>query len=43
MTFHCFLHLYRRIEKEGLNKQDITDIVEYQNRLKELDQKSGLL
>ncbi len=34
-----FLHLYRRIKKERLNKQDITDIIEYQRQLKDLDKK----
>ena len=34
--FPLFLHLYRRIKKEGLNKQDITDLLENQNKLKEM-------
>ena len=32
-----FFHLYRRIKKEGLNKQDITKLLENQNKLVELD------
>lgn len=35
--FDLFLHLYGRIKKEGLNKQDITDLVKDQQRLKDLD------
>jgi uncharacterized phage-associated protein len=35
--FPVFLHLYRRIKKEGLNKQDITDLLENQNKLKEME------
>jgi transcriptional accessory protein Tex/SPT6 len=35
--FDLFLHLYRRIKKEGLNKQDITDLIQNQQRLKGLD------
>ena len=31
-----FMHLYRR-KKEGLNKQDITKLLENQNKLVELD------
>lgn len=34
-----FLHLYRRIKNERLNKQDITDIIEYQRQLKDMDKK----
>jgi hypothetical protein len=33
-----FFHLYRRIKKEGLNKQDITKLLENQNKLVELDE-----
>jgi hypothetical protein len=32
-----FMHLYMRIKKEGLNKQDITKLLENQNKLVELD------
>lgn len=32
-----FLHLYRRIKKEGLDKQAITDLLQNQHRLVELD------
>ncbi|MGN6624014.1 MAG: hypothetical protein ACTHKK_07715 [Candidatus Nitrosocosmicus sp.] len=35
--FDLFLHLYNRIKKEGLNKQDITDLVKNQQKLKDLD------
>lgn len=35
--FDLFLHLYRRIKKEGLNKQDITTLVHNQQKLKDLD------
>jgi len=34
-----FLYLYSRIKNERLNKQDITDIIEYQRQLKDLDKK----
>lgn len=34
-----FLHPYRRIKKERLTKQDVTDIIEYQSRVKDLDKK----
>ncbi len=34
-----FIHLYRRIKKERLTKQDVTDIIEYQRQLKDLDKK----
>jgi transposase len=34
-----FIHLYRRIKKEKLAKQDVTDIIEYQRQLKHLDKK----
>lgn len=34
-----FLHLYRRIKKERLTKQDVTDIIEHQRCLKDLDKK----
>jgi hypothetical protein len=35
--FPLFLHLFQRIKKEGLNKQDVTDILENQNNLKEME------
>jgi hypothetical protein len=35
--FSLFLYLFRRIKKEGLNKQDITDLLENQNKLKEME------
>ncbi len=34
-----FIYLYRRIKKERLTKQDVTDIIEYQRQLKDLDKK----
>jgi hypothetical protein len=37
-----FIHLYRRIKKEGLNKQDITKLLENQNKLVELDECANL-
>jgi Trp operon repressor len=37
--FPLFLHLFRRIKKEGLNKQDITDLLESQNELKEMEKR----
>jgi hypothetical protein len=36
--FPLLIHLYRRIKKEGLNKQDITKLLENQNKLVELDE-----
>ncbi len=35
--FPLFLHLFRRIKKEGLNKQDVTDLLKSQNNLKEME------
>ncbi|MDQ6723466.1 MAG: hypothetical protein M3Z01_04285 [Thermoproteota archaeon] len=35
-----FFHLYRRVKREGLNKQDITDLLENQQRLVELEKES---
>jgi RNA processing factor Prp31 len=35
--FQLFCHLYRRIKKEGLTKQDITDLIKNQQKLKDLD------
>ena len=32
-----FFHLYRRVKKEGLNKQDITKLLDNQNKLVEFD------
>jgi transposase len=40
--FPIFFHLYQRIKKEGLNKQDIMVLVRNQQRLKELDQRVDL-
>jgi hypothetical protein len=34
--FDLFLHLYRRIKKEGLTKQDITDLIKNQQKLNEM-------
>jgi hypothetical protein len=35
--FSLFIHLYKSIKKEGLNKQDITDILENQKELKDIE------
>ena len=35
--FDLFLHLYKRIKKEDLNKQDINDLVQNQQKRKDLD------
>ena len=37
--FSLFLHLFRSIKKEGLNKQDITELLESQNELKEMEKR----
>jgi hypothetical protein len=34
-----FLNLFRRIKKEGLNKQDITDLLESLTELKEIEKR----
>jgi hypothetical protein len=34
-----FIHLYKRIKKEGLNKEQITDLVENEQRLVDLEQR----
>ncbi len=34
-----FFHLYRRVKREGLNKQDITDLLENQQRLVDMDKR----
>ncbi len=34
--FPLFLYLYRRIKKENLNKQDVTELLEIQTKLKEI-------
>ncbi len=34
--FPLFLHLFKRIKKEGLNKQDITELLESQHELKDM-------
>jgi hypothetical protein len=36
--FPLLLHLYHRIKKEGLNKQDITDLLQNHNNLIDLDE-----
>lgn len=36
-----FLHLYRRIKKEGLDKQTITELLQNQHKLVELDKMVG--
>jgi transposase len=35
--FPLFIHLYRRIKKEGLNKESITKLLDNQNKLIEFD------
>ncbi|MGN6346077.1 MAG: hypothetical protein ACTHME_00080 [Candidatus Nitrosocosmicus sp.] len=35
--FNLYLHLYMRIKKEGLNKQNITDLIKDQQKLKDPD------
>jgi DNA-binding transcriptional MerR regulator len=35
--FTVFFHLYKRVKKEGLNKQDIIKLLDNQNKLVELD------
>jgi transposase len=35
--FPLFLHLFRRIKKEGLNKQDITELLQNHNKLIDLN------
>jgi len=40
--FPLFIHLYRRIKKEGLNKHDITVLVKNQQNLKFLEHRVDL-
>src|SRR6185312_224227 len=40
--FPLFFHLYRRIKKEGLSKEDITELVENQQDLKFLEKRVEL-
>ena len=37
--FPLFLHLFGRIKKESLNKQDITDLLKSHNELKEMEKR----
>jgi transposase len=37
-----FIHLYRRIKKEGLTKQDITALIKNQQRLKDMERRVEL-
>ncbi|MER5174415.1 MAG: hypothetical protein ABJB76_02145 [Candidatus Nitrosocosmicus sp.] len=37
--FSLFFHLYKRIKKEGLTKQEITALLENQNKLSELEER----
>jgi hypothetical protein len=37
--FLLFFHLYRRIKKEGVSKEDITELVENQQYLKFLEKR----
>jgi Trp operon repressor len=34
--FPLFLHIFKRIKKEGLNKQDLTELLESQHELKDM-------
>jgi len=36
--FPLILHLYNRVKKEGLNKQDITDLLQNKNKLIDLNE-----
>ena len=36
--FPLFFHLYRRVKKEGLNKEGITKLLDNQNKLVQLDE-----
>ena len=36
--FSLFLHLYHRIKEEGLNKQDIIDLLQNHNKLMDLNE-----
>jgi hypothetical protein len=40
--FPLFFHLYRRVEKEGLSKEDTTELVENQQDLKFLEKRVEL-
>src|SRR5690242_71148 len=40
--FPMFFYLYKRIKKEGLDKQDITGLVRTQQLLKEMDRRVDL-
>jgi hypothetical protein len=40
--FPFFYHLYRRVKKEGLDKQHITDLLDNQNKLSELEERVAL-
>jgi hypothetical protein len=37
-NWHIFYHLYRRIKEEGLDKQDITDLIQNHNKLIDLNE-----
>ncbi len=37
-----FFHLYRRVKREGLNKQDITDLLKNQQRLVDMEKRVNL-
>ena len=41
--FSLFAHLYERIKKEGLNKLDITFILEIESQLKDNENRARLL
>jgi transposase len=40
--FPLFFHLYKRIRKEGLNKEGITDLIQTQQRLTDLEKRVTL-
>lgn len=40
--FPHFFHLYKRVKKEGLNKKGISDLLENQQRVVDLEQRVGL-
>jgi hypothetical protein len=40
--FPTIIHLYRRIKKEGLTKQDITNLLQNQQRLKDMENRVEL-
>jgi hypothetical protein len=41
-NFPTIIHLYRRIKKEKLTKHDITDLLQNQQRLKDMERRADL-